>query len=234
VKPCRLDSRAAAVQTRLDITRSRFNIPMQVIHHGPVMGCLALLAAAPVASVASGPGPVSTGIDAEAGLPYWELSTPGMSVRLVQRLPDQTRGFFLARGLPREAVEKVAQRCVFQTVFKNDSQTGTPSALEYNLRDWVVAAGDVQRGMKTREDWAEEWAHSGVSQPARIAFEWALFPTRQVYNPGDYNWGMSVFDVAPGTIFDLELVWRQYGEVRSATIERVQCAPDEPYAPEES
>ena len=202
---------------------------MQVIHHSPVMGCLALLAAA---SVAMAQAQVTTGIDAEATLPYWELSTPGMSVRLVQRLPDQTRGFFLARGLPREAVEKVAQHCVFQTVFKNNSQTITPSALDYDLRDWVVAAGEAQRGMKTREDWAEEWARFDVPQPARIAFEWALFPTRQVYNPGDYNWGMSVFDVAPGTVFDLELVWRQYGETRSATIESVQCAPDEPYAVE--
>ena len=170
---------------------------------------------------------ISTGIDAEAALPYWELSEPGMSVRLVQRLPDQTRGFFLARGLPREAVEMVAGSCVFQTVFRNTSQDTAPSPLDYDLRDWVVESRGVRQGMKTREDWAEAWTNIGVEKPARIAFEWALFPTRQVYNPGDYNWGMSIFGLSPGTRFSLRIVWQQYGKTHSATIEDIQCAPDE-------
>lgn len=178
-----------------------------------------------VASVHAG---ITTGIDAEAGLPFWELSEPGMSVRLVQRLPDQTRGFFLARGLPREAVERVAQSCVFQTVFRNTSQEAVPDALDYDLREWVVQSAGESRRMKTREDWTDEWTTRGIAKPARIAFEWALFPTRQVYSPGDYNWGMSVFDLPPGTRFDLTLVWQQYGKRHSATLTAIQCAPDTP------
>ena len=41
---------------------------------------------------------INTGTDAEAELPYWEVVEHGVSIRLVQRLPDQTRGFFQARG----------------------------------------------------------------------------------------------------------------------------------------
>lgn len=180
--------------------------------------------------VASAPGcaqaGVTTGIDAEANLPYWELTAPGMSLRLVQRLPDQTRAFFMARGFSREAVELVAQSCVFQTVFKNTSNTTDPDVLEYDLRDWVIQSGGRTQGMKTREDWAIIWTEQGAPKAARIAFEWALFPTRQSYNPGDYNWGMSIFDLAPGTRFGLTVVWKQHGERHTAEIEAIQCAAD--------
>lgn len=169
---------------------------------------------------------VATGTDAEAGLPFWELREPGMSLRLVQRLPDQTRAFFMARGFTREDVELVARNCVFQTVFKNVAQDEDAGALEYDLEDWVVRSAGSEGRMQTREYWAEQWSKRGIVKPARIAFEWALYPTRQTYNPGDYNWGMSVFGLPPGSRFDLTVVWRQGGERRSAGIEGVQCAPD--------
>lgn len=187
---------------------------------------LGLIASAPWCARAE----VTTGIDVEANLPYWEFAAPGMSVRLVQRLPDQTRAFFMARGFSREAVEQIAQSCVFQTVFKNTSNTTDPAALEYDLRDWVVQSGERRQGMKTREDWASVWTEQGAPKTARIAFEWALFPTQQTYNPGDYNWGMSIFDLLPGTRFDLTLVWKQHGERHTARIEDMQCAPDSAHA----
>lgn len=187
---------------------------------------LGLLAGTPLCAQAE----VTTGIDAEAGLPYWEFAAPGISVRLVQRLPDQTRAFFMARGFGREAVERIAQSCVFQTVFENTAQVGGPGALEYDLRDWVVQSGERRQGMMTREDWERIWSEWGAPRPARIAFEWALFPTQQVYNPGDYNWGMTIFGLAPGDRFDLTLVWTQFGQRHTARIEEMQCAPDSPTA----
>lgn len=171
-----------------------------------------------------------TGTDADARLPFWEWREPGMSLRLVQRLPDQSRAFFLARGFSRDDVELVARSCVFQTVFKNLSTADAPAAIHYDLRDWVVRAGADPRGLKTREDWAAIWAQRAAPQAARIAFEWALYPTRQTYNAGDYNWGMSVFDLAPGDAFDLVIHWRQGGEPRTATLEGMRCAPDGPAA----
>jgi len=175
---------------------------------------------------------VNTGTDEEARLPYWEIVERGVSIRLVQRLPDQTRGFFQARGFSEADAELIAQSCVFQTVFKNISRLSDPSPVEYDLRDWVVHAAGRPRAMKTREDWRKIWAARRAPKPAQIAFEWALFPTRQTYRPGDYNWGMSVFDLRPGTRFDLDVVWRQYGEIHRARLAGMRCAPDVHPGPE--
>jgi hypothetical protein len=169
---------------------------------------------------------INTGTDAEAGLPYWEVVEHGVSIRLVQRLPDQTRGFFQARGFSIADSELIAQSCVFQTILKNVTLPSDPSVIEYNLDEWVVHTGGAQRRMKTREDWQKEWIARRAPQAAQLAFEWGLVPTRQSYRPGDYNWGLSVFNLAPGTPFDLDVVWRQSGERRSARLKGVVCAPD--------
>ncbi len=188
----------------------------------------AMLLAAPAGAV------VNTGTDDEARLPYWEIVEPGVSIRLVQRLPDQTRGFFQARGFSVADSELIAQSCVFQTVFKNPSTASDPVKIEYNLREWVVHAAGARRAMKTREDWKKIWTARGAPPPAQLAFEWALLPTRQSYGPGDYNWGMSIYGLAPGTQFDLDLVWQQNGERRTARLKGVRCAADihpQPEAP---
>lgn len=171
---------------------------------------------------------VSTGQDEDAGLPYWELREPGLSVRLVQRHPDQTRAFFLARGFSREDVELIAQSCVFQTIFRNTAQATSSDTLEYDLKKWRVQTAGEPQSMRIREDWAKIWATRGIAKPARIAFEWALFPTRQSYNPGDYNWGMSVFGLPPDSRFDLSLFWTQSGKSHSAVISGIHCAADTP------
>jgi hypothetical protein len=183
------------------------------------------IAAAVCASLASA-AEVTRGVDEQAGLPYWQVADRGMSLRLVQRFPDQTRAFFLARGLGREQVERVAQSCVFQTVFENRSERSEPSPVTYDLRDWEVRHGGERRRMLTREHWGRLWDAEQVPRAAAVAFEWALFPTAQRYEPGDYNWGMSVFGLPPGEEFDLAVSWRQYGRVREAVIEDIRCAPD--------
>ncbi|HEY5683633.1 MAG TPA: hypothetical protein VIR61_08170 [Sulfuricaulis sp.] len=177
-------------------------------------------------TAASANAAVTIGTDEEARLPYWEIVESGVSIRLVQRLPDQTRGFFQARGFSVEDSEVIAQSCVFQTVFKNISAAPTPSTIEYNLREWVVHAAGARRGLKTREDWEKEWTTRRAPPPARLAFEWSLLPTRQSYRSGDYNWGMSMFNLKPGDVFDLDVVWHQDGNKRTVTLKRVRCAPD--------
>ena len=184
---------------------------------------LALLAGVAMAEI-------KTGVDAEAQLPYWEITEQNLSIRLVQRLPDQTRGFFEARGFAKADAETIAQSCVFQTVFKNLSTPARPVTIDYDLKEWRVRAGAAQRQLKTREDWQREWVARGIAQPARLAFEWALLPTRQTYHVSDYNWGMSVYDLKPGTRFALDVVWRENGKPRRARIDGVRCAPDTPVA----
>ena len=168
-----------------------------------------------------------TGIDAQAQLPYWQIKDEGMSLRLVQRLPIQSRAFFLARGFNKQQVERIAQSCVFQTVFKNVShETEQPAPLTYNLREWVISHNGKYQGIKTREDWSVEWLAEKVATSVQLAFEWALYPTEQEYKPGDYNWGMSVYDLKPGSKFDLKVVWHQFGKAHSTIIKNMQCAED--------
>lgn len=186
-----------------------------------------------LAMLAMSPGGLSaaaltTGIDEQAQLPYWEIRDEGMSLRLVQRMPDQSRGFFLARGFNAEEVEQVAGRCVFQTIFRNISHEAQPSPLHYRQQDWKVQHQDRGISILTREDWAKLWERENAAPAARIAFQWALLPAEQTYEAGDYNWGMTMIDLPPGSRFKLEVTWEQFGETRSFRIEDLQCTSDPP------
>lgn len=174
---------------------------------------------------------VLTGTDEGAQLPFWEWRSQSLSIRLVQRLPDQSRAFFSARGFPSEHAETIAQSCVFQTVFKNTAPAGKKDVIEYDLSQWQIHSSHKPRSLKLREDWSAEWQRKKVTQAARIAFEWSLLPTQQQYQARDYNWGMTTYDLAPGTRFDLLLTWTLNGESHQGTISGIQCAPDETLEP---
>ncbi|MHB8534124.1 MAG: hypothetical protein ACYDBW_01605 [Sulfuricaulis sp.] len=192
----------------------------------PALACAGLALAMPWLTTARADAVVTTGTDGQARLPYWQIVDRGVSIRLVQRLPDQTRGFFQARGFSDADAERIARSCVFQTVFRNISKPPNPPTVEYDLHNWTVHAAGRQGAMKTREDWRQEWIARRAPKSAQLAFEWALLPTRQTYRPGDYNWGMSVFGLKPGARFDLDVVWRQYGRTHKARLKNMQCAPD--------
>jgi len=194
-----------------------------------INACFKIVVVCAVAlSAYSAQAEVTTGIDADAGLPYWELREAGLSIRLVQRHPDQTRAFLLARGFSREDVELIAQSCVFQTIVRNTAPVTSSDTLEYDLTAWRVQVAGASQAMQNRESWAQIWAAREIAKPARIAFEWALLPTRQRYNPGDYNWGMSVFGLRPDSHFDLALSWSRSGKPYSAVIREIHCAADVP------
>lgn len=169
---------------------------------------------------------VTTGKDPQARLPFWQVEDKGMRLRLVQRLPDMFRGFFLGRGFNVRMTEVLVRECAFQTVFKNTSNTGSPSPLRYDLDKWVVHYQGKKLRMKTREHWKRRLAKSTASAAAKTALHWALYPTVQQYQPGDYNWGISLFGLRPGKRFDLEIVWQQYGKKHRALIKNMQCGPD--------
>lgn len=174
---------------------------------------------------------VVTGIDATAQLPFWEWNNQTVSIRLVQRLPDQTRAFFAARGFSREHTERIAQSCVFQTVFKNIAAADSAMVVRYDLTEWQIHINDSQRKLKVKQlkvkqQWMDEWQQSQAPQKAQIAFSWSLLPTQQKYKAGDYNWGMTTYNLSPGKHFDLTLVWYENEQRRSAVIPDVQCAED--------
>ncbi|MCU7959221.1 MAG: hypothetical protein KZQ58_04315 [gamma proteobacterium symbiont of Bathyaustriella thionipta] len=179
--------------------------------------CILLLPGSVLAEVISS-------VDDETGLRGWEWHEQGISFQLRQRLPDQTRAFFLARGFNKAESDSIAQSCIFQSIFRNDGQ----QPLSYNLNDWQIHYQGRQQALLTRRKWDEKWQEQGVSQAARIAFRWSLLPTRQSFQPGDYNWGMTSFGLPPGESFDLTLTLHSNGKTLSATIPAIECAFAQP------
>ncbi len=180
----------------------------------------------PVVGVAAESDKVRHEVNAATGIESWVLKAEEFSLELVQRLPDQTRAFFQGRGFDTVAANEIALGCVFQTVIKNDATESAAPVVALDLTDWRIDAGQGQRPLKLEQDWQKDWERRGVNQAARIAFHWALYPTRQEFHPGDYNWGMTTYGMPPGSTFDLHVVWHRGDEPRQHTIKGVRCARD--------
>ena len=65
-----------------------------------------------------------------------------------------------------------------------------------------------------------------MSQAARIALRWSLLPTRQQFQPGDYNWGMSSYGLPPGSHFDIQIVVNIGGHRVEHRLHDIECAQD--------
>jgi len=173
------------------------------------------------------PGRVSAAIivgeEVQTGLRTWEWREAGVSVQLVQRLPDRTRAFFQGRGFSSADADQIANACVFQTIFRNDGE----QPLSYDLDDWLISHQVEHWPLLTRERWDERWRDSAASKAARIALHWSLLPTRQRFEPGDYNWGMTSFGLQPGEPFDLTLVLTLDDNSITRAIPGIVCAADQ-------
>ncbi len=171
---------------------------------------------------ASAAGEVTVEVGPRTGLKSWTWRHDGVSLRLVQRLPDQTRAYLLARGFDAEGADLVARNCLFGSMFRND---GT-RPLDFDLTTWKVVQGARTGSLLTREYWARRLEEAGVPRAGRIAFHWSLLPTRQHFEPGDYNWGMTSYGLPPGSTFDLVLRIELDGRPLEARIPDLECAPE--------
>lgn len=169
---------------------------------------------------------VITGKDELAKLPFWEWRNDYMTLRLVQRLPDQTRAYFSGRGFKPEQVKYIAGHCFFQTVLKNISSADKKRLVQHNIRDWEYHHNGKSFRMRPREDWKPIWQKRQVTQAQIVAYEWSLFPSIQNFEAGDYNWGMTVFFVPHGSTFDLDIAWKVDGKKETARMKNITCAKD--------
>lgn len=170
---------------------------------------------------------VRHGQDEVTGLAYWHYTGDGISFKLVQRLPDQTRAFFLARGFGPGEADEIARSCVFQTIFRNTDGPGFRGAIDYDLSDWRIRRAGSWQPLRLKEAWDRQWEARGIAQAPRIAFRWSLLPTRQRFDPGDYNWGMSVYGLPPGSVFDLRLRWVRDSRPYTVVLEDIECPPEQ-------
>jgi len=181
---------------------------------------LMMLLCLEVATVAA---EVTVEIGKNTGLRTWKWSHEGVSLRLVQRLPDQTRAYVMGKGFPRDAADELATSCFFGSMFRNDGKL----PLDFDLREWKVVQDGRVTGMKVREVWKQRFAaRQDIPKAARIGLNWSLMPTVQHFEPGDYNWGMTVYGLRPGERFDLHLKIVLDGHPLEAVIPGLQCAPE--------
>jgi len=189
--------------------------------------CRALSLAIGVLFSASLQAGVSSTTNPETKLTGWKLSQDGFELELIQRLPDQTRAFFLARGFSQKLADDIALSCVFQGIGRNIFKSGENKSISVDLRNWQLQVGSKTRSIKQKEQWDAEWDGQAVSTASRIAYRWATFPTQQTFEPvGDYNWGMISFDLPPGTRFDVHVHWLLNGSPQQAWVRNVHCPAD--------
>jgi hypothetical protein len=171
------------------------------------------------------PAKIERGADPVTGLKYWQWNQDGFYLRLTQRLPDQTRGYFEARGFDQESSELLAMSCLFQSMAKN---TGNDSSgpLISDLSSWYVISGEKRQPLLLREYWQNIWKQRKIPDSARIGFNWSLLPSLLQYDINDYNWGMTSYGLAPGSQFDLHFSWTVNGRTYNGKINDLVCPDD--------
>ncbi len=160
----------------------------------------------------------------ETQLIEWKLIDDNFQIQLIQRLPDQTYGFFEARGFSKKIATQIANSCVFQTIIKNTSATKN-ATFSVSLKSWKIKSNNTIKSLKLKESWFEDWQTESIKPASHLAFRWATYPTQQDFSPnGDYNWGMISFGLKPGTTFDLQLEWVSEKQKKNAWIKNMTCA----------
>jgi hypothetical protein len=174
-------------------------------------------AAALLVTVTAGAGDeVATGVDAETGLKSWKWEGDGLGIELLQVPPDFIRASYARRGLPDTVIEAVATRCVFGTIIRNISDR----SLSYRVADWrYTIDGGVEKPIKTKSEWLEEWHGMGVR------FSWSILADDPTFAVGDWIQGFTTMAEPHASQLDLKVVWSIEGEPYEKILSGLQCAP---------
>ena len=180
---------------------------------------LSLLPAASIAGVTHSSNPAN-------GLQRWHFSEGDIEIELVQRLPDQTRALFMQHAFSSEVIEELATSCMFQTIIRNTGTSGSGQPVSVDLGAWRMQHAGNTGPIKLKEPWMASWPGGAADPAALLVFRWGMFPTRQEFLPGDYNWGLTAYGIPPGSVFDLEVNWQQGGSPGAGKITGIVCTPD--------
>ncbi|NQV84210.1 MAG: hypothetical protein HQ494_10365 [Rhodospirillales bacterium] len=151
----------------------------------------------------------------------------GLSLEVAPLPIEPATAFFSNRGFPYKKAIKLAQNgCIFRSAIGHDGKKASDPPVHINVADWSLKIGGVVRAYRTKEEWLARFEKDGVPEEARIAFQWATFPTRQTFQAEDYNWGIHAFDLPPGTTFDLTVVWRYGKDMKQVVLKDLKCSVD--------
>jgi len=187
------------------------------VHRGWAKTCMALLLVAsgiqPAVSEQDG---VTTSTDPDTGIKRWKFAADGLDIELIQVPPDFIRASYSARGLPASVSEAVATRCVFGTIVRNVSDR----PLSYRVADWrYVDAEGVERPIKTKSEWLEEWHGMGVR------FSWSILADDPTFAVGDWIQGFTTLAEPHGSRVSLKVVWSIEGKRYEKVLSNLECAP---------
>lgn len=171
-------------------------------------------------------GEVLRSANEENGLQKWHFLDGDIEIELVQRLPDQTRAMLMKHEFSPAVIEQLANSCLFQTIIRNNGKSGTQQAVSVDLATWRMRHNDRETGIQLKEPLLASWSDEDASASAKLVIRWGMFPTRQEFLPGDYNWGLTAYGVPPGSAFDLEVRWKEADKKRVGRITGIHCAPD--------
>lgn len=171
-------------------------------------------------------GEVTRSSNEENGLQGWHFREGNIEIELIQRLPDQTRALLMNHRFSRKVVEQLALSCMFQTIIRNTGKGAVGGIVAIDLTTWRMTHDGETRQLVMKEPLLDSWTDTEADPAAKLVIRWGMFPTRQEYLPGDYNWGLTAYGVPPGSSFDLDVVWRDDGAVRRGVIRDIACAPD--------
>jgi len=157
--------------------------------------------------------------DPESGLLAWKKVDRGLSLELIQLLPEYVAALYSSRNLPPAVVDSMRGYCVFGSVVQNQSG----ATLDYHVADWRVVTPDgKQHRLKTKPEWVAEWKTLGSD------FGWSILPASASFDTGDWAQGFTTVKLPPGSHFDLLYSWRHHGKRYRGKMENLVCAPDKP------
>lgn len=175
--------------------------------------CVCVAAVAPLVFAAS----TRVQKNPDSGLLAYSVEDEGISIELIQLLPDFVRAIYSSHNFPKKEVEAIASYCVFGTILRNTSQT----SMSYRVADWRYVGEDgVERPVKTKTEWIEQWRRAGIN------FSWTLLPDSGDFEVGDWQQGFTTINLPRDSEFDLLIRWRLDGVKHEAKFENLRCAPE--------
>jgi hypothetical protein len=161
---------------------------------------------------------MQTSRNPETGLLSWKIEHEGLSIELVQVLPDFVRAAYEARGLPDWIIEDVASYCVLGTIVVNKSD----GPVSYRVADWRYVGPDgKEQRLKTKSEWTAEWKAGGVP------YNWSILPDDQTLQVGDWSQGFTTVKLPRESEFDLIYTWSTDAEEHEGRFEGLRCPPEE-------
>lgn len=151
-----------------------------------------------------------------SGLLTWTVKDTGLSLELIQLLPDFVRAIYGKHNFSKQEIERVASNCVFGTILKNTSE----KHFSYRVKDWRYRTADKKlHKIKTKTQWLDDWRKVGIT------FSWTLLPDIGEFSVGDWQQGFTTINLPHDSDFDLIYKWKLDGKDYSGVIKNLKCAP---------